>query len=493
MSAKEPKLGAKGCSTCSKRRIRCDGTRPTCLKCAKKGLECPGYGPRLRWAGGVAVRGRLKGQMVPLVQNNAEQPSEQSESMALQAQRRVQVPHNVLSSSPDFLQTALRTSLPQLVDYYDKNLAGLMVWFDSAENDYRRRVLPRVVNTPGLKLAVAAFASHHGSSQFQTQMERFPEAARDACLSMIHTHAQSMTKRLTGGAELTSQSDIENAEWMLASVLMIACYEMANSQSSAAEGHRLAARSIVNIFGSKRGYSSGLFAFLRNQLSIYDVLASTTSFDADDIQNTILPIPGTRTILFTDYLTLLHQVTLISRLPFPVTAETDVKLNDMSLASLTSDQVRDKFTQARGATLVASGRMGIEKSGHRNDFVRLVDTYHHAAVLYAYRCLGHTSPDSPQYQASVNELFEQLVSFENINIFIQNLPWPVFIAGTECHGDPERQQAVRQLLASILEATSFKHYEGVLSFLNAFWAGAQSDWRPLAQDLQMKGFRILVV
>jgi hypothetical protein len=426
---------------------------------------------------------------VPFVKDSGEE----NEFMPLHAQPRIQVPHTTLSSSPDILQTTLRTSLPQLVEYYDKNLAGLMVWFDSADNGYRRRVLPRVVNTPGLKLAVAAFASHHGSSQFQTPMERFSEAARDACLSMIHTNVQSMTKRFSSGAELTSQSDIEDAEWILASVLVIACYEMTNSRASAAEGHRLAARSIVNIFGSKKGYNSGLFAFLRNQLSIYDVLASTTSFDAEDIQKTILPVSGAKTILFADYLTLLHHVTLVSRLPFPMTADTDANLNGLKLSSFTPDEVRDRFTQARGATLVASGRMGIDKTGHRNDFIRLVDTHHYAGLLYSYRCLGNLDVEAAEYRSAVTELFEQLVAFENFNTFVQNMPWPVFIAGIECHGDLPRQEVVRQLLVTILEATSFKHYEGVLSFLDTFWAGTQSDWRPLAQELQTKGFRLLVV
>lgn len=40
------------CYHCTKRRIVCDLTEPTCLKCGKKGLECPGYGVRYRFADG---------------------------------------------------------------------------------------------------------------------------------------------------------------------------------------------------------------------------------------------------------------------------------------------------------------------------------------------------------------------------------------------------------------------------------------------------------
>ncbi|KAJ6785895.1 hypothetical protein PWT90_07921 [Aphanocladium album] len=475
---------AKGCSTCTKRRIRCDGSRPTCLKCEKKGLKCPGYGPRLRWADGVAVRGKLKGRRVPLAQPTT----------ALAHARATAAPADqmqlMLASAPDILQTTLSNSLPQLIEYYDKNLAGLMVWVDSAENDYRRTVLPRVMNTPGLRLAVAAFASHHGSSRFQHAMELFPEAARDACLSMIHTRVHDMTSRVTDGAELDSKTDIADAEWMLACILMIACYEMSNSQSSAAEGHRLAARTLVNVFGTKQGYNNGLFAFLRNQLAIYDVLVSTTSFSLEDIRNTIMPTPGSKNVLFSDYLTYLHQVTLASRYPSPMPEEVYAAIREIDFAP---NFIRTKFTQARGATLLAAGRLGIEKATMRKDFTRLVDVYHYAAVLYSYRCLGYATSDNLDWQSTVAKLFEQLVCFEHPSVCIQNLPWPVFVAGTECWGNEQRQQTVRKLLGTILEATSFRHYEGVLSFLNAFWAGGQPDWRPLAHDLQLKGFRILVV
>ena len=54
----------KGCFQCSRRRIICDRTEPSCLKCAKKGIECSGLG-RIRFAEGVARRGRLKDCKVP--------------------------------------------------------------------------------------------------------------------------------------------------------------------------------------------------------------------------------------------------------------------------------------------------------------------------------------------------------------------------------------------------------------------------------------------
>lgn len=54
----------EGCFQCSRRRIICDKTEPSCVKCSRKGIECSGLG-RIRFAEGVARRGRLKDCKVP--------------------------------------------------------------------------------------------------------------------------------------------------------------------------------------------------------------------------------------------------------------------------------------------------------------------------------------------------------------------------------------------------------------------------------------------
>lgn len=61
----------QGCFQCSRRRIVCDRNEPSCLKCAKKGIECSGLG-RIRFAAGVARRGRLKDCKIPRTGGNDE-------------------------------------------------------------------------------------------------------------------------------------------------------------------------------------------------------------------------------------------------------------------------------------------------------------------------------------------------------------------------------------------------------------------------------------
>ncbi|TWU76247.1 hypothetical protein ED733_004858 [Metarhizium rileyi] len=376
------------------------------------------------------------------------------------------------------LDLTLRSSSPEFIDYYDKNLAGLMVWFDSEENDYRRRVLPLATSTPAIWYAVAAIAAHHGATTFSLDMPRFPEAARDACLGLINSHIQNMTERLTDGSELNSRTDIAEAEWILASILMISCYEMTNSQIAAAEGHRRAARTLVNVFMTNDASNRGLFRFLRNQLSIYD-----------DIEETVLPPPGTEHVLFSQYLSLLHFVTLLSRRAAFNLDATPLALNTYPNATL----IQSQFEQARGATLLAAGKLGIEPAIVRRDFVRLVDIYHHTALLYSYRCLGYANLDNMDWKASTHKLFEQLGALEDPTMCAHNLPWPAFIAGAECHDDVAKQEAVTDLLMAITKTTGFRNHADILTFLSVFWAGTEPDWRPLAEQFQKNGHQILPV
>lgn len=376
----------------------------------------------------------------------------------------------------------------QFLRYYDKNLAGLMVWVDSEQNLYRTKVLPRAMNTLGLRYAIMAISSQHGGPVFHNEGENFHETARDACLSMVQERLKEMTGRLGSGIELGTEKDIDDAEWMLASILMLACYEMARSRMSIAEGHRLAARRLVHIFQSHpAACKSKTFGFLRSQLAIYDVLVSTTSFDMDDIDNTILPPEGEHDSMFSSYLRLVHKVSATSRRRTVNPAA--LRLEDM----MTPSQIRQEFNQTRGATLMAAGKLDALSEGTRRDFIRLVDIYHYTAILYSYRCLGFLETEAADRVAALTKLMEEMDALEDTNVCIQNLPWPVFVAGTECHGDLATQARVRVLMQSIIRATNFQHYNTAVDFLDAFWAGPNPDWRPLAEQWQNSGVRVLLV
>ncbi|KAH7239777.1 hypothetical protein B0J15DRAFT_141653 [Fusarium solani] len=444
----------KGCSMCSKRRIRCDNSRPTCTKCLRKGLDCPGYEPKLRWVGGPAVRGRLKG-FQPQASSADIQPS-------------------IDTSFHSFLGYPLQ----ELVDYYDKQLCKIMVWVDSADNIYRRYVLPLAQTNLTVRLSVAAVSAQHAAASRGACL--MSEDARNQAISVISRHITDVTNHLANGHEIDKQLSLDDAEWMLACMLVLSCYEMAHSGASAAEIHRSAARSLVNTLPTAQCRKSMLFMSLRNMLSTYEVFASTTCFDLENVQDAILPISEAGTvlldesILFAEYLGLLHQATVLARQPHRVQAP--------------GRDWRTDFEMARGTTLMIGGRLSITAQ-QRRDLIRLVDIHHNAALLYVSRCLGYGT--TYETMSAFSDLKRQLLAFEDIADWTHNLAWLVFIAGVECHGDAQDQKIVSDLYETIVRVTRLKSYREVLCFLQDFWSGSEPDWQVLAREWELLGKRVL--
>lgn len=475
-----------GCANCERRRIRCDFKRPNCNKCSRKGLECPGYSRQLKWINGVAARGHLQGRSVP---TRASHPgSQKAAPEATSGCSDHQESRGVDPTVSLHMENLAKDT--RFMEYYRRNLAGLMVWLDSEENDYRKRVIPLAEYQPAIGFAIVAFAAQHGWGAYPLgDIATMAESARDKCLQLIQTRAKEMTEKVAEGVELNSQSDIADAEWMLASILIINNYENARCRLEAAEGHRQAARTIVNIFNhSVSTEGRELFAFLRNQLAIEDIIAATTTFDENHIMNAITPAPGSDSLLFSKYLTVVHRITLQS-----MKHTGDQSSAKSTGGPFTMSMVQSEFEQAKGATLMAAGRLGLGGSTMAHDFVRLVDIYHNAGLLYAFRCLKCAEEESPRWIMTSTKLFDQLSEFEDLNGFVQNLAWPTFIAGTACHGNTERQSIILSMFTAIHAVTKFDYYLDAVDFLKNFWLGSNVDWRLLVRARELSGKRLFVV
>ncbi|KAG9525996.1 hypothetical protein KCU93_g5677, partial [Aureobasidium melanogenum] len=65
MPPKRIRVSEGSCWRCKDRRVLCDVQKPVCTRCEAAGEKCE-YGVRLKWANGVAARGRFAGQLVPV-------------------------------------------------------------------------------------------------------------------------------------------------------------------------------------------------------------------------------------------------------------------------------------------------------------------------------------------------------------------------------------------------------------------------------------------
>ncbi|KAI5463913.1 fungal-specific transcription factor domain-containing protein [Mariannaea sp. PMI_226] len=433
------------CQLCKKRRVKCDRGQPLCQKCIRRGLECPGYSSQIRWAGGAALRGRLK----------------ELQSLVLQTSPKA---NDTITLMPESIEGFC---VQELVDYYDQHVAKYMVWVDTDNNLFRRFIIPLAQTHRVVRLAIVAVSAQHASRN--REGATISESTRNEAISTIRAYISDIMHGLTHGNNLDSQA----AEWLLASMLVLSSYEMIHSGAFAADFHRKAARSLINTVLISKTYQSPLFLMLKNKFSTYDVFASTTSFDAQNIQDVILPPLDNETtvvdetVLFSGYQRLIHEATLLGRSP------------EVSQSPLRNWE-RD-FSLARGITLMAAGQLSFQSAGKRRDFIRLVDIHYYAALLYVSACLGLRI----DCEAAMVDLLARVDAIEEISECLHNLPWPLFIAGTACYNNKDRQVTIGNLYRTIAEGTGFRQYDGALEFLLALWARDEPDWQVLAREWEL--------
>ncbi len=66
---------ADDCFTCRRLHLTCDRRRPYCSQCLDHGKDCSGYKTQLTWGIGVASRGKLRGQTVPVAKKSSPSPT----------------------------------------------------------------------------------------------------------------------------------------------------------------------------------------------------------------------------------------------------------------------------------------------------------------------------------------------------------------------------------------------------------------------------------
>ncbi|ETS81681.1 hypothetical protein PFICI_06683 [Pestalotiopsis fici W106-1] len=380
-----------------------------------------------------------------------------------------------------FYNSIDKKTLDKLVVHWENNIASRMVWVDSDKNPYRMFVAPLAYTVPVVGLAMAAVSSQHASSP--AGYEELSRKARDEAIDMISAYVKNITSHVLAGHDVGMQLNEQSVERMLAAMLLLSCYEMTDSGSSAADFHRRAARSLVNTFETTRHKRSALFEFLRNQLSIHDVMACTTSFQRSTMKDVILPSPKDQSVLFSSFLTYLYDVTLLSS-ELPSSRARSVRLG------LSLRHIQTQFEVARGETLMACGRLMIEPASRRRDFICVVNIMHYAAMLYAARCLDLGSPQI--CSGYLDSLFDQIAAMSVAKDWLHCIAWAVFVAGTECHGDGRRQAIIAELYDQLCENMRFRNFHDAMHFLRDFWNGTDADWRWLARDWESSGHGVLL-
>ena len=377
------------------------------------------------------------------------------------------------SFSPDI--PATRGSPGDLIDHYASRIAPIMVWLDSHKNGYKLLVLPLAETQPLLALAIQTIAAAHVAGSCDVDLEGFT-------ISAIRVVTDAIASVLSPGQSMDDTSLIG----LLASTLILSNRSLLLSDTGTANLHRQAARLVFQSLSIRSSSNNDdLVVFLQNQLAVYEILACTTLSNEEQIKSAVMPRCSTKHDLFRQFLELLHQVTLSS-----ITALPDCSQDSQFT---TAADLVDRFEVVMGQNLLSTGGMLFDRPySFQQDFVRLVSAYHHAAILYALERL-RLEDTSGLKILHAEKLVLALQGLHDIEGFLHNLPWPVFILGTVARESVDRQETVRSLCTMLVQRTGFKHYQQMLHFLEEFWRTDKQSWLDMAFELESRGLPLVTV
>ncbi|KAK0623923.1 fungal-specific transcription factor domain-containing protein [Immersiella caudata] len=520
----------KGCHNCRRRRLRCDRSVPTCLKCSTNGEECLGYGTLLRWTNAPAIKGKLAGQLrmkPPKPSQSSSQSSSQSISAVETQEETIEDPSDQLilldmkselqtdSPSPKTACTILPGLLDPILDHLNANSRSYihhsvsnavckdLVSLDQDTRNPFRSMIPLIQEFEYLQNIVIATSAMHLATAFRYQNR----PARQELVDALAAKGKAI-RQLRDAIENATPT---NQTAVLAAIVFFVNLDLIDSGKGIWEDHVKAAETLISSLHrqARRKLSrqdSGL-APLADAIAAdcltYRILGSTTSGDT-------VPGFGGNKI---DVLSILKRAQAHSYHCSPPEIMYMILLANQECAKtreaeptirrrlgLLLDQARDFDVHAW-----VHGIEGLHPEDDLDARERIASAHRAAARLYISLIMPEDddSPECPRpnYDGFVKEILDHLSSVPFDHMLLKGAVWPTFMAGAQTD-DPARRESCRERLGAAY--TQYPHtcpwgyVRTAIEMLNMIWAnkemeggeGGKGNW---LLKLRNSGGRALII
>lgn len=459
----------KDCPKCRSRRIQCDRTLPECRKCGSRGLKCPGYGIILRWGQGVASRGRLAGQQLPIRASESAIPGGPRDHTHPQNEEiQTSIPNHLIPLGPHAPSMAL-----ELVHHYEQNVAGKLAWVDGPRNPWRQVIIPLAWSCPTifdtiLSLSSEDLARRYGDNdQRRLDLQLASLRFRNKALSLLVKHISSIRE-----THLLTPSDerLNEARFALASTLILYNVELLGAEAVKYRMHLKGARVIHQWF--EQSFSavtplSEIDKFLLYEHYYSSVFADLTTFDTtnEPPPKGGLQITGGDAI-FGEFVREIQLVTKLERVKH------DQKI------PITAHQIREilhRVEMAKDSMISFSEQFYFWNGRGHQDFQHLIFIFYHAIQMYTHRAISDDPFAEDYIHVSRVSIVEHLNQLSDKRGFAHDLTWPLFILGTESRDDKIIQHMVSVEMESVMKISGDLDRKKVLSFLQQYWSADITD------------------
>jgi hypothetical protein len=383
----------------------------------------------------------------------------------------------------------------QLMHHYTQVVAPQMVWIDSVQNPFRQLTMPLALQSPALMMSILSVAagdlwarsqeSSHEAEDSRQPWDRYQRRA----LGHLASHLKEENR--SGHDIIKSPQGVDRASPVLAAFLL-GSLALKLGNSGAWRLHLRAAWTMLEHWHSCRSpWQPSVDAvkdFLWQEVYSAKVWESVTTFQPLEGLSR-RDGSGEHEAPFFHYVGVIRNLSEIERRRSKGEARS---IDLLSLASLETT-----LEESRQRTRHCGGSLTFSSAKARVAFECVVELFHHAGLLYA--CQVHTEDRFSRRTADTSRklLFVHLKNVQVTDIIAQDLTWPLFIAGTECHGCSERQNLVQERMRQIMELSGILERPRLLDFLKDLWdlqcRDSQASWINLARLWAERGEPILII
>lgn len=395
----------------------------------------------------------------------------------------------ISSITPRITDSLHSTSSRQLLHHFNQILAPQLAWVDSTDNPWQSIILPLALQSPSLMHSLLAMAAgdisdrHYGCAHMAADTLYGFTRNRNRALELLSEHLKqelSSTKTNSGQPQLNNH--------ILASIVVLCYHEIKWPSSGLWKVHLRAARTMIRRWSHTDftiPTSDATKSFLIQELSATQAMASVTCFT--DEEPVRVSVPNDHRAPFLGFLQVIQAVSLAERnVTFGANTPSCLMNMEPFLADL--EKAKDHaFVVGRGLTF--------RSSQSECDFEHMVNMYYEAGCIYTLQALSPFEDATSAIRESYCRLMSHLISFADTSLFAQDLPWPLFVAGTECDRVQDQQYIERRMKEMVRLTGTLDRMKG-LRFLKEFWTtqlqGPRFTWIQLAKTWALKGDSFLI-
>ncbi|GAT20332.1 similar to An01g15070 [Aspergillus luchuensis] len=352
----------------------------------------------------------------------------------------------------------------ELMYHYHQIVSAKLAWVDGPTNPWRQVIIPLAGASSTVLHAMLALSSEDLAARYpndhprRQQLQVVSVCRREQALASV---AQLLRHMRQEG------SSSNQAQCALAATLILYNVELLGAASAKWRMHLEAAR-VIRRWKEHTLMDAGgtdeIDAFLVYEQYYASVLASLTTFDALGEYEAI-PLTDSNAI-FSDFVDIISRTTHVERLQSSDDYGMDFSLLDTMIGDLEA---------AKARMLEFSLILCWQTDQACLSFQHLVWIFYYAGLIYVHHVLARNGSLDMICQSWRDSIFIHLALLVDKHSFAHDLVWPLFIAGTECRGCPQKQKVVAHEIELVMEVSGTLDRRNVLSFLKRFWALPESD------------------